>query len=451
MINRPLTLLLLMVCPYALIAQNFFNLNQRPQVKAPTFNRVSLKSQSDQHIASLEEEWVDILVEGQWKNLEKWTYEFYTTERLKKTSGFKRDEITDNWDIDFTDEYWYNTEGMVIEYITSSAYWQASLSPEKRELTSYNLLGQKTEFILQHYHNGWINSEKIIYQYDSNNLPISHTSYGWDSNDNTWVYNGTTSYTLDPEGHIIEEITLDQDYNADEVINFYDHFRTVYQYENDILVLTEEYDKTDELTWRLKWYLQQEYDNGKLIAYRSHGLDETGQMELHWDEIWEYDENGNPIIYNYRYLDDGDQWYRSKMELLYDLEKDADDYLLPPTEIEVIFVNKLLGYNLYSEIEGAFVNNRNGTMYYTGEVPTSIASDHIKGLTFKLMYNSIEFDWPGRNQPYTAILYDISGKAVVEALTLNHSPVTIGQLPSGVYIFQVGDGTSIKTGKIILK
>ncbi len=427
----------------SIFSQSIFNHEKRPQMKSPSFGLKSeLKNAEAQKLPLVEEHYY-VLSSGVFAFLEKAEYDFYDSELFKEGRNYMRDSEVATWQGSYYESYKYNASNEKSEY----AYSDYGHALDKRELYSYNGSAQLIETIYQYYDGGvWYNSTREVMDYTLK----TKVHYKWDVQSSAWVYNYTSSYEFDTEDRIIEEIILDKDYNGDEVITYHDHQRFVYQYTGDKMVLEQHYDKTSDDVWRLFWYLERDYTDGKLVSYESYRLKDDGQFELSWDETWEYDAAGNPENWQYRFLDTED-WFEAKSVLQYDLNEDANDYLFPPIEMDIAFVNKLVGFIHYKKEGSEFVNERNGYMYYEGEVPTSINKTSANDLKVLRVQDQISFDWKKADTGFFVKVYDVSGKQVYQSPLENNVPIHLNQMANGLYIYQLTSGYDSVSGKFVIK
>ncbi|MCU4175002.1 T9SS type A sorting domain-containing protein [Carboxylicivirga sp. N1Y90] len=426
------------------IAQKFLDINKRSKVNNPNvdFSLQSLKSAEEKYY--LEEEQAKTLKDAQWQFLEKWNYIFNVNGFETSQEKYVRDIESSPWSKDSDYQYTYDANNNILVYEYSYSYTQS------KEIFTYNDNDQTLTKEVQNYNNGWIPQTKVVFTYLNNDL-LSKSFYNWDSN--SWLINYITNCTVDAEGRVIEELTLDQDLNYDGQIDYHDHKKITYSYSDGKLIETETWMKSDNTTWFLHSKDEQIFNDDNLfIGLKSYKYDEAlGDVELRWDETWEYDVNNNPTVYVYRFLEEDDTWYRSKMELEYDLSASASNYILPKNiDFDLTFNNKVIRSRNYNYDNNVWNEYRVTDLYYTGEVPTLIRPSDIASLKIKQNGKSLSFEWDIIESDYLLEVINVCGKHVFRQVVSNQETIQLNNIVSGIYIYRLSNGSKSKVGKLAL-
>nr|WP_321451175.1 T9SS type A sorting domain-containing protein [uncultured Carboxylicivirga sp.] len=414
----------------------------------PTLQKSDLKLISSNK-PRLELERIFSLAGEEWIYGNKYEYEYYETDDLKKSVLYYRPSESAEWTLDEMNEFEYDLLGNK----TMETYMIEGDSQD-RYINSYNENNFLSEQIIQHYINSdWVNSKQSIYAFNESDYPISVTTNYWNSDTQAWEYGCITTYVLDSENRIVEEVTLDLDTNADGVINANDHMKIVYTYDNSRLILTEWFYKTEEGEWFSSRKTERTFENDKLVSingyYRDGGAD---LFKLNWTETWDYDEYGNPFSFTVSDLDD-EEWYSTKTEYEYDYNESVDDYVIPPIGIDVSFINKITGITFFVQIEGVYKKVRYAELYYTGEeVPTSLVDKLEEKMRVISHDGYIQVLGVPTSNDYLLTLYDVNG-VIIKKISINDQQnISTLDIKPGLYLYQFQNSKrNLNVGKIIIR
>lgn len=331
-----------------------------------------------------------------------WKQEFtYDTQRnLKQYFFYDLDETTRQPIYSWKDEYFYDTDGTITCDI------------------SYEMDGPA---------NLWIASHKSEYTYDAGGNKVQDISYNFDETSRQWVNAWKTEYVSDANKNIIQEIYSKFTLSTGQWANY---TKKEYSYDINKNLSSERISQFDTIfaSWIPDHITECGYSNGTRISDQAYNRDRN-------NGIWvPYRTN------NYTY----DNTYVS------------ENLILPVDYAGSNFFQK----QLTQQVEYGYMNDRQIPVtkyqfYYSIQFPTSTnelyATGHISVFPNPTT-NTVTFTTEEISDQLILELRDVQGKMVMNQIIENKTPVSVGNLPKGLYFYRVSGGSKqAYLGKLIVE
>jgi hypothetical protein len=304
-----------------------------------------------------------------------------------------------NWIEDWKTEYFYDTEGNLIE----------RLSSEKDEISK-----------------GWNPRGKITYSYNENGLLIQELAYYWGEDD--WVNIKKYDYYYDEDLALMEFLMSEWDEWEEE----WEYFsKTNYYYTDDLLTESIGYSYFED-SWQL-----------------------AGKTE------YTYDTHGNMILKTGSGFYENDWHYSTKTEYQFDNSYNFEDLILPPIfgfdlyESDK-FKHKIIGWLWYPSYN--VENNQWGDPYHKGNYFYS--EQNVQDIDDNELTNIkvhpipakdyLTIDTDNKLGPVTFMIYDMSGRLVSKHLLESSLTIRVKDLQEGLYVYKIITSDVIYPGKMII-
>ena len=321
-----------------------------------------------------------------------------------------------NW-VNFRENtYAYDSNNNMSKDLLQEWYNMSWVNKWKNTYT-YDVNNNMIEDLRQSLHDSnWVNLWKKTNSYDDNNNVIEHLWQGFD--DANWVNWWKNTYTYDINNNMIEDSS--QDWSNSTWVNYKKGTYTYDRNNNRIEDLFQNWDGSNWETWGKITYT---YDtNNNMIEF-----DENWWAGKH---TFTYDVSNNMIEDLVIYWD-GTSWGNSTRTIY--------TYKSIATKIEQL-TEVIESYSLSNNYPNPF--NPSTTINY--QIPEQIRNDNSSGLT------SVRLN-----------VFDILGREVVTLVNQKQNPGSYevtwdglsasgGQVPSGVYFYQLTNDNFVETKKMIL-
>jgi len=370
------------------------------------------------------------------------------------------DEITSQWQIDYKDEFTYDVNENLTQYL--EYYWEQD--------TNHWSLGYKEEYtyntngglVLWLQYEGWNTSTsqwgysgKKEYTYDNNENLTQMLDYYLDSNTNQWSLEGKEEYTYDINGNLTEILYYQWDYST-YPLNL--NYKEEYTYDNSgyLTEVLEYYWDQNTNQWQIDYKDEYTYDdNENLIRYQVYYWDQnTNQWEIDFKEEYIYENNGNLIESLYYEWDQ----YTNQLSLKYKFEDTYDntysfsDLIIPFLYTEDNFGGKYFNHMLISsmiykfdETSNEFVKEEKWNFYYSEQTILSVSE--INDSEFNIYPNPVINTLTINSKlPITKVgIYSILGQKVKE-IDANFNSISTHDLSNGIYLLRIEseNGNAIK-------
>lgn len=395
---------------------------------------------------------------------------------------------------------------------TYNAGMQAYLN-NMRTSNTYDENGYLATRLSQNWNAGdevWINTGLIEQTHDADGNRLSQTLNNWSSLNNDWVIQETmewtfenglmtmveqsnqlvgtltpssrTAYSYNEDDQLIE--SLRETYNAAQE-SWHNELRTTTTYEDGAMhtQLFESW-QPDAMAWApttlrehtyegdtaetiegFWWHPEEEeWMEGLLveIAYHSSGaytqylyqVKEEDFWRPVWQELIDYDEEDN-VIFTAFY-----SWNQNTatLDLFNEVEREIDwDYTMEQLAVPAAyssnpnFIHKIDALVISNYSGGSLANQITEVFFYSPFVFLS-AQNADQGL-FQLYPNPSEgmvyLKTQGTHGPLRMELYDLQGRKVMDRLVAGDAQISLAELPKGLYVYRVIEGTQAHTGKLI--
>jgi len=343
---------------------------------------------------------------------------------------------TYQWENQEKDEYTFDDDGKLILEVYSDFYDGQWVYAYKNEST-YNSKGN----IDREIETGWNEEENLWevdllkweYTYDDNDntIEVIHTSF--DEDENLWENINKWSGTYNTEGNCIEGVS------------------------------SKWASSTEGYKWVIWSKTETNYDINGLdsisISYKQFsGM--TTELREESKREYTYDSNGNPFTEIYsNWNSDENQWeYESKWEYNYDSDYTFSELIVPGYDYLLadqshLVVNKPFENKLYYIEDGDWYLSGRETYYYSSVSSVSILDTELGD--FNIFPNPaadiVNLNLKNKNNVAIFKLYDTQGKKLISKQIRNNDQIKIGNLNSGVYIYNLNTNGNLQTGKLIKK
>ena len=354
-------------------------------------------------------------------------------------------EGTNSW----KEEYTYDVNENVSTEI--GYYWDGGkwVESEKYIFTfDSNNFTQEIYF----YKNGaqWVESEKYDYIYDTSNKMT--TLFYSELVSNQWIQYYKIEFTYDGNENLETEILSVLNPNLGEQLKYEYGYDT-----NNNRTAIIAYEKDNSNQWVYYWTDEYEYDNNGNLSI---------EIDSYWngaimvkDDKYEYfyDANNNTIRdIGYHWNTSDSKWVEyQKYEYHHDLAYSISDVIIPIWlygNYDYVFYNLVTGYSFYDYIASAFVKTERAIMYYSDYNNALNIDDEILSRSVKLYPNPVDDVLTINSEiPLTKVeVYSILGKKVKE-FSAGFNSMRIDNLSNGVYIVRILAEKGSTTRKLIKK
>ena len=332
---------------------------------------------------------------------------------------------------------------------------------------------------IDYYWNGalWINSDKYVFTYDSNN-PTQEIYYEWDNPQ--WVQSGKWDYTYDSSNKLTTILYYDLESNPTDPYGKWDYtydgngnltletvfykdsgiwieyLKYVYSYDNNGRASITAYEWLNS-AWVLDWKDEYTYDGtGNLVTEIDSYRD--GAQWVEYDKFeYAYDTNGNTIQdIGYHWNTSSSGWVEyEKYEYHHDLAYGTSDVIIPSWlygNYDYVFYNLVTGFSFYNFIDPDWVEAQKTILFYSDY-------NNALGVDDELLANSVKiYPNPVTNLltidseiPLTRVeIYSVLGRKVKE-VDSDFESIPTNNLSNGVYVVRMFSENGLTTKKLIKK
>jgi hypothetical protein len=343
---------------------------------------------------------------------------------------------------------------------------------------------KKLDSLVQQTYNSlsasYTNAIKQVYTYDANGNQLTQLSYVWNATINKWQNAYSYSYVYDTSNNDIQETVLAWNTTTNKWQN---NQKNIYTYDvNSYLV------QKDDSLWNSttsKWvYLSQDIYNNNVngnpltretYAYNTFGL---------WQELYKYaytyDANDNNTITNYsiynpstyawennaqtyQYTYDSNSNQTSEIDQVNSVDTNKYQYtynnsyttqqLMLPQWLQQKMPhnhNQLTSEQIYTYSAGSWIQAGQAQYYYSPILGIPNGINNTSSTSVSLSPNPatdmVQVKWTDDNASLKLAIYTLGGQLVWQQTVSNNAIVSIGNLPAGVYIYNLSNGAK---GKLI--
>jgi len=225
-------------------------------------------------------------------------------------------------------------------YLADGGGWEN----DSREFYVNDNAGRIVEEVYQRYvDDDWVNVDRYIYEYEGDSqIPLHEIFQDWDGESGAWENISKYILEIDAQGRVISEIWQDWDPDAEEWVNTE---REHYEYNPQGRIASIIVEEWDGGAWEPYEKIEITYSPDGLFSeiveytwfdgvweeeYRMRWIRENGLLTQslfeYWDgeewvvefqQMYEYDDNGNNIVVLYRSYDDFDEVWENELRFLY--------------------------------------------------------------------------------------------------------------------------------------
>lgn len=336
----------------------------------------------------------------QWVNSFKEEMDYDENNNLTNHTGYNWIDTTGQWKAVDKDDYTYNSNGKVLSQI--DYVWNDSTSQ-------------------------WIYTFKVEDTYEGNDS-MFYISYDWDKTEGAWIPRNRTDKFFDATGNVIRNV----DSNWDDLLN----------------------------QWIASYKTEITYDaNGNVIRYVDFEWDEESVSWLmNYRDEYIFDSFGNLIrLEGYSMVDSTNQWSLNwKTEFAYDNTFSLNDLILP----DQFFLLPIFNHKLV-EMVGWYLDD--SLNWVPSERYSFLFSEiNINGISDISLSKITVFPNPATDviilesdNPFESSrfeLTDMQGRRVVsEVLNGTRSQISVAELSSGIYFFEISHQGKVHNGKIMIR
>jgi hypothetical protein len=333
-------------------------------------------------------------VSDEWIPLTKVVNEYDDQENLTRRTNFSWSQGTESLSPIAKQDYFYNEAGGLIEFLRSG--WN-------------------------NWNNEWSNIIREIHTVNADNNPLSVIGYLWEPGEETWESNYSGDYTYNAAGSETEVIYSTW-YESEEA--FSPSAKNARAYDDSNNLLSEEFSYWNEA--------------------------ESGWIGDFLD-MYEYDEAENISALIYHSWDEDISEFEAlqMVTATYNNDYPTSEIMLPEDMFDVPAINHMLltATNFENET-GEWIEYGNENFYYTLFDVTSVkdASDGPFSVYPNPFAETIRFSGAEPLQRFT--LYDLQGRVVLQKQMNEAAEVNTGQLPAGMYVYQIEGTNTLQVGKL---
>ena len=427
----------------------------------------------------------------------RWTHE-YKAESTFDANGYGTssaryywDEVLNQWAGANKFNWSYDADGEVIMY-TLSTVWDAGTGQFIPGIKYENIRdqnGNRTSYTKYQWDTDsskYLLSEKGDLTYDADGNRTSFTKYQWEQTTSEWILSNKEELSFDASGNNTSFTSLFWDQDSSKWIIDYKLEHTFDAGDNNTLTVRYEWDGITSLwiqvskqesafddkgyvtlrsesIWSAdsgKWIMQskneREYDaNGFNTYSASYGWDDMLDQIVAWKR-WESipDSYGNTRTSIISVWDIGkNDWVeRDKTEFNFDYAYTRQDLMTPlyakhkiTRRIEYMFENDELKSGEWKVIDDF--------AYHYSDLTVNIAD--LSGGELSIYPNPatdyIQVVGGELNGGARIIMYNVSGRMVMNQVLDNGGRIPVSHLSRGIYIIRLVQGSKVKTGKVLIE
>ncbi len=362
---------------------------------------------------------------------------------------------------DYRQVYTYTSEGWP-ESSTSEVFETGEWIPDYRYEATYNASGfllTETNYFYEAGNQSFVPAYQSVYYLNTNNFIDSIYTYSWDPSQEDW---DIASRSIQMNNSLGDPTQIDYSYYDQTNMIWIEYTKEQYQYQ---------YDNQD----RLIEEIYQEWDFGTsdwIYTYKNeygYQFDEVlaSTIESYWDEVsgtWqigyllsnEFDSLTNLSASTYSYYDEltGGIENDERYEASHHFDFLAADYASPAW-----MQDEFYHVNIIDELNFFFWEDSNWELYQKAEFYyTPIQSIHSTELLGIQVYPNpvtngrlfLQFEESPTGKAVFQ-LYDASGKQVLTHNLQGNTEISLEQLPSGIYLYQVNTNDQrLNQGRLII-
>ncbi|MGI6479084.1 MAG: T9SS type A sorting domain-containing protein [Salinivirgaceae bacterium] len=365
---------------------------------------------------------------SQWIILGKSEHTFDDNGYLLKASSYVWNPNNNKWENESEENYTYDTYGNVASYIIFQYWnsenngWDVGIKSEYNYDSNYNL------FLLSYYswdpsNSVWILTAKQELSYDSNSNLILVSIYSWNIDSSLWSYDYKVEYTYDTNGNLSQVTACGWEESANQWLNVWKKEYGYDDYNNMIVLINHDYDEITE---------QWQYSNKSEYSY-----DSNNNITLETSFSWDLNENSWERVWEEEYF--------------YDLSFSFSDVIFPVGESNLPNMNNLLVKIKYYEWYNEQQHPIGTAGFYYSDLTTGI--DEINNSIFNVYPNptsSFIIIQPLLSDDIGVFeLYDIKGNKVISLVFSDKTEVSVSDLQSGIYFYNIVSKENRISGKLI--
>jgi hypothetical protein len=356
---------------------------------------------------------IDYLMDSAgWANSQRFTY---TYDDPGHKSGLEAESwINGAWELSRRRSDSLNSSGLELESVyqrLTSGVWQNTT----KFYSSYDASGHAILQGIANWHdNTWIDEERWIYTFDDHGNPVSESDEWWE--DGTWKTLGILNYTLDESGRVLQSDWYRPKDGVLVPIN-----RSTKSYHAGVQLSSELFEQWDSLSQ--SWVKQSrdtyDYDmRGNLITRLMEVWDTTNSVFVNENRArYEYDAQGNST--------DGinEQWKTGSWQ-------PALKWLDLYSQKELLYTIWMRYYKYHATYKS--LSSGVGQVDINPELSVypNPASDRLI------------LDYKGINPPPEVVVYDLTGRPVLQVSLKGAAEIDVSRLAAGTYLLRMGSGSA---------
>jgi hypothetical protein len=338
----------------------------------------------------------------------------------------------------FKHEYAYNAEGLL--YIETTWY---DGEPSSKSVYTYDNQGNNTLEIRYGWEedlNDWLEASKNENQYDENNkLIVKEFFYGGGSPD-SWMLSTRTEYVYDTENRILEEISYRLDYITQTMVY---SLKDAYTYNAAGDLTSVVNSNWDEISSTWIPYEKAEYTYNNNHQSHTSTYYERDESTQSWTisnyEEYAFDEYGNIILeMGYYTNDSGEMVPGYKNEIAYDYSISISAMIFPLDFYTSEFVHMFVSSTFFEWENEQWVQDSRVLYHFSGG-SSSLTKKFTDG-EIHVYPNPVSEQvtiFTGGDVPNQVTLFNITGTEVVSKQFTHQTTLTVGNLPSGIYLIRI--------------
>ena len=396
----------------------------------------------------------------------RWTNE-YKTESTFDANGYGIsyasyywDEVLNQWAGANKFNWSYDAYGEVMMY-TLSTVWDAGTGQFIPGIKYENIRdqnGNRTSYTKYQWDTDsskFLLSEKGDLTYDADGNRTSFTKYQWEQTASEWVLSYREEFSFDASGNN----TLTVRYEWDGITSLWIQVskqESAFDDKGYVTLRSESIWSADSGKWIMQSKNEREYDaNGFNTLSVSYGWDDMLDQIVAWKR-WESmpDSYGNTQTSIISVWDIGkNDWVeRDKTEFSFDYAYTRQDLMTPlpakhkiTRRIEYMFENDELKSGEWKVIDDF--------AYHYSDLTVNIAdlSDFELSLYPNPATDYILVEGDLDTDVARVMMYNVSGKMVMNQVLDNGGRIPVSHLPQGIYVIRLVQGSKVKTGKVMIE
>ncbi|HPW65474.1 MAG TPA: T9SS type A sorting domain-containing protein [Salinivirgaceae bacterium] len=404
-------------------------------------------------------------INSQWKNSWRDELSYDVNNRLSKESSYSWDSDNNRWKNEEEKNYTYDAYGNLKSEIYFSSWdtvnnkWRYCGKCEYSYDNNSNLI-LETGYRWDTLNNDWTLRSKTEYSYDSNSNLILEGYYSWDIDSSQWKCNWKNEYSYDINGNLIQYIY----YSLNESTNqMYIYYKIEYSYDDYNNMIMQIYWEcihgTEELRCLYKYEYSYDNNNNMIMEIRWEYSSFTNEWHQDIKYEYSYDSNNNTTEKTYFHWNFNENTWipEEKFEFLYNSSYTFSDIILPAVDYfydsfeEINLNNMLIEYKEYTMYDGEF-SEKYSEKYYYSEITVGI--DDVKKSTFNVFPNpasSYIIIQPQLSDNSGVFeFYDIKGNKVISLVFSDRTQVSVSDLQSGIYFYNIISKEGRESGKLVI-